>query len=284
MKLVSFKHQDVASYGFVTGSGIVDCGRRLGAQYADLRAVLTQGGLSRMRDLAREAADYQTEEIEFLPVIPNPGKIIGIGGNYRGHLAEANIEPPKYPMVFTRFNDGQVGSGQPILRPPESIQFDFEGELAFVIGTTARRVPVERALDYVAGYANYNDGSIRDWQFHTTQYTVGKSFAKSGAFGPWLVTTDEIPDPSALTLVSRLNGEEMQHAPTSDLLFGVPELIGYLSIFTTLDPGDVVITGTPSGVAIFRKPPPWLKQGDVVEVEISGLGVLRNPVADEMPA
>jgi 2-keto-4-pentenoate hydratase/2-oxohepta-3-ene-1,7-dioic acid hydratase in catechol pathway len=282
MKVSSYLAAGAASYGVVNGTGIIDGKGRLGKDFPDLLSVLQQGALNRLRDIAGEAADYDIVDVEFLPVIPKPGKIIGIGGNYREHVLEANVEMPQHPMIFTRFSEGHVGSGQPMLRPPESEQFDFEAELAFIIGKGGRRIPVEKALDHVAGYANYNDGSIRDWQFHTSQYTVGKSFYRSGAFGPYLVTTDEIPDPSVLTLESRLNGEVMQHASTSDLMFSVPELIAYISSFTILEPGDVVITGTPSGVGIFRKPPVWMKPGDVIEIELTGLGILRNPIADEV--
>ena len=184
-------------------------------------------------------------------------------------------------MIFARYPDSQVGHGQPMLRPRESVQLDFEGELAVVIGKVARRVPAARALDYVAGYSCYNDGSIRDWQRHTSQFTPGKTFPGTGGFGPWLVTTDEIPDPAKLTYETRLNGQVMQKAPLSDLVFDVPALVAYCSIFTTLNPGDVIVTGTTGGVGAFRKPPLWMKPGDVVEVEISGIGTLRNTIADE---
>ena len=282
MKLISFQHKDAESYGVVNGRGIVDCKRRLGSEFPDLCSVLRKGAPDRLREFISQPADHKETEVEILPPILAPHNVFGIGGNYKGHLKEAGVPVPKYPILFNRYCGSHVGSGQTLLRPPESIQFDFEGELAVVIGTSGRRIPVERALDHVAGYANYNDGTIRDWQFHTDQHTAGKSFARSGGFGPWLVTTDEIPDPSALTLVTRLNGQQMQHAPTSDLVFGVPELIAYLSVITTLEPGDVIITGTPTGVGIFRKPPVWLKPGDILDVEISGLGILRCPVADEI--
>ncbi|MBV9747911.1 MAG: fumarylacetoacetate hydrolase family protein [Acetobacteraceae bacterium] len=282
MRLVSFRAGSGASYGVVVGEGIVDAGRRLGAELPDLRSALR--ALDRLRPLANEQPDHRLDAVELLPVIPNPGKILCIGVNYMSHLKETGREPPAYPMIFARFADSQVGASQPMLRPPESEKFDFEGELAVVIGRTASRVPRERAYDCIAGYSCYNDGSIRDWQRHTGQFTPGKNFRATGAFGPWLVTADELPDPAAQTLVTRLNGQEMQRAPISDLVFDIPALIQYCSTFIDLQPGDVIVTGTTGGVGAFRTPPVWMKDGDTVEVEISGIGTLRNPVRDEAAA
>ena len=279
MKLVSFRRDGKASYGVVVDGGIVDAGRRLGASAPDLRSAL--GSLDKLKALAGEAADYPLDGVDFLPVIPNPDKIICIGINYLTHVKETGRPLPEYPMIFTRFPNSQVGHGQPMVRPPESERFDYEGELALVIGTAGRRIPASRALEHIAGYACYNDGSIRDWQRHTVQYTPGKNFERSGAFGPWLVTADEIPDPAALQLTTRLNGQVMQEAPTSDLIFDIPALIAYVSTFTTLYPGDVISTGTTGGVGAFREPPVWMKPGDTVEIEISGIGVLRNPIIDD---
>ena len=208
-------------------------------------------------------------------------KIFCIGINYASHIAETGRPVPEKPVVFMRYANSQVGAGQPIIQPLESEQLDFEGELAVIIGRRGRRIPNAEALDYVAGYACYNDGSIRDFQRHSSQFGPGKNFPSTGAFGPWLVTSDEIPDPSALTLVTRLNGQVMQQAPISDLVFDVPALVAYCSSFTELVPGDVIVTGTTGGVGLFRQPPVWMKQGDVVEVEISGVGVLSNPVHSE---
>jgi 2-keto-4-pentenoate hydratase/2-oxohepta-3-ene-1,7-dioic acid hydratase in catechol pathway len=196
-------------------------------------------------------------------------------------MQEMGRAPPDYPWLFVRWPDSQVGHGQPIIRPTVSEQFDFEGELALVMGRTARHVQAKDALDYVAGYACFMDGSVRDWQRHGSQFTPGKNFYHSGSFGPWLVTVDEIPDPTQLTLETRLNGQTMQTAPISDLRFGIGELIEYCSTFSLLRPGDVISTGTTGGVGFARKPPVWMQPGDVIEIEISGIGVLRNRIADE---
>jgi 2-keto-4-pentenoate hydratase/2-oxohepta-3-ene-1,7-dioic acid hydratase in catechol pathway len=187
-------------------------------------------------------------------------------------------------MIFTRFANSQVGSGQPMIRPPESERFDYEGEMAVIIGKAGRRISRDTALTHVAGYACYNDGSIRDWQRHTSQFAPGKNFAATGGFGPWMVTTDEMPDVTKQTIATRLNGVEVQAAPISDLVFDVPALIAYCSTFTELVAGDVIVTGTTGGVGAYRVPPLWMKEGDVVEVEISGIGILRNPVKDEVKA
>ena len=219
--------------------------------------------------------------VEWLPVIPRPGKILCVGLNYRAHVIETGREAPEYPLLFTRFAESQVGHEAPLIRPAASTRYDYEGELAVVIGRPARHVSRQAALEYVAGYACFNDGSVRDWQRHSTHFTAGKNFVGSGAFGPWLVTRDEIGDPAALHLRTRVNGQEVQSAPTGDLVFDVPSLIEYASTFTRLEPGDVLATGTPSGVGAYREPRLWLKPGDVVEVEIEGIGVLRNPVIDE---
>jgi 2-keto-4-pentenoate hydratase/2-oxohepta-3-ene-1,7-dioic acid hydratase in catechol pathway len=181
-------------------------------------------------------------------------------------------------VIFVRFGDSIVGHGRPLLKPRESAQFDYEGELAVVIGKRARRVPRDRALDYVAGYSCFNDGSIRDYQRHSPQFTPGKNFHASGSFGPWLVTRDEIADPRTLTLTTRLNGSVMQHESVGELCFDVPQLIEYCSTWAQLEPGDVIVTGTPGGVGAGRKPPVWMKGGDTVEVEITGIGTLRNNV------
>ncbi len=282
MKLVSFTVQGANSFGILTEAGIVDAGRRLGS--SDIRSVLDPAGLTKLAPLALEAPDHAVGEVTMLPVVPNPDKILCIGVNYLTHLKETGRPLPTHPMIFTRFPASQVAAGHPMIRPPESVQFDFEGELAVVIGQGGRRISKEDAFAHVAGYACYNDGSIRDWQRHTVQFTPGKNFYATGAFGPALVTADEIADVTALTLVTRLNGEEMQRAPISDLVFDIPALIAYTSAFIPLATGDVIVTGTTGGVGAFRTPPVWMKHGDEVEVEITGLGILRNPVRDEIPS
>ena len=207
-------------------------------------------------------------------------KILCVGVNYRPHIEERGREIPSYPVVFTRFASSLVGPGEPVIRPQASEQLDFEGELAIVIGKNARHVSRENALDYVAGYCCFLDGSVRDWQRHTGQFTAGKNFDRSGAIGP-MVPAADVPDPTTLELTTRVNGEVMQRGNVADLVFDIPRLIEYCSTFTELRPGDIIATGTPGGVGAARTPPVWLKDGDVVEVDISGIGVLRNPIQDE---
>lgn len=283
MRWLTFQSPEGPRLGLIKGAGVVDVSRRLGAPFRSLREALAEGALGRAADeLAAHEGDHELEGLALLPVVPDPDKIICVGVNYAEHRAEMGRgETPEYPVLFTRFANSQVGHGQPLVRPRASAQFDYEGELAVVIGRRGRHVAREGALALVAGYACYNDASVRDWQRHTHQFTPGKNFVGSGAFGPWFVGADELADPAALTLATRLNGVEVQRASTAEMIFDVPALIAYCSTFTELVPGDVIITGTPAGVGSKRKPPLFLKAGDVVEVEISGIGVLRNPVVDE---
>jgi len=212
-------------------------------------------------------------------VIPHPEKILCAGINYRSHAAETGRELPKQPSMFIRFTDTLVGHGGAMIRPTVSDNFDFEGELAVVIGKAGRHIKAEHALDHVAGYTCFVDGSVRDFQKFSV--TSGKNFPGTGPLGPWLVTTDEIPDPSQLTLTTRLNGNTVQHDTTDHMIFDVATIIEYLSTVTWLEPGDVIATGTPDGVGMGRKPPLWMKGGDKVEVEISGIGTLGVNVVDE---
>ncbi|MEG3125950.1 fumarylacetoacetate hydrolase family protein [Sphingomonas sp. GB1N7] len=275
MKLVSFLHKGNASWGIWRDDGIVDMASdaypTLKSALADLAgATATSGGPA-----------IDPGSVTLLAPVPDPGRILCVGLNYKTHITETGREPPKYPMMFPRYPDSLVASGQAMIRPKASQNFDFEGELAFVIGKGGRHIAAANALDHVAGFACLNDGSIRDWQRHTTQFLTGKTFWRSGAFGPWLVTPDETGPIGALTLVTRLNGQEMQRAKLDDLLFGVPELVAYLSTIMPLQPGDVVATGTTGGVGLFRDPPLWMKPGDTVEVEIEKLGTLTNSIEDE---
>ena len=280
MRVVSFEAEGSQSFGLVVADGVVDCGKRIGNR--DLRSVLGSGGLDGLARHLSAPADHAQDEIRYLPVIPNPAaKFLCIGINYRPHMLEMGREPPTHPVVFTRFANSLVGHEQPLQKPAVSEQLDFEGELAVVIGRNARHVSRGSALDYVAGYSCFNDGSVRDFQRHSGQFTPGKNFVASGSFGPWLVTRDEIPDPAALRLETRLNGQVVQSESTGELIFGVAELIEYISTWTELVPGDVIVTGTPGGVGAGRKPPLWMRPGDRVEVEISGLGCLANPIAAE---
>ncbi len=225
-------------------------------------------------------------QITFLPVIPNPDKILCVGLNFLEHIREVGKKIEDYPLLFIRLASSQVGHLQPILRPRASDHLDFEGELAIIIGKhpsakPARHILKEDALAYVAGYTIYNDASVRDWQRHTTQYTPGKNFPATGASGPCMTTADEIPDPTQLHLTTRLNGNVVQDSGLHDLRFSIPEIIAYISTFTELLPGDVISTGTPSGVGAARKPPLWLQPGDTIEVEIPKIGKLINPVQQE---
>jgi 2-keto-4-pentenoate hydratase/2-oxohepta-3-ene-1,7-dioic acid hydratase in catechol pathway len=283
MKLVSFLHAGRSSYGVVVDGGIVDAApfaTRLGAT---LKEALERESLGALADhTARADARLAFGDVELLPVIPDPQKILCVGINYLSHVKETGREVPDKPMIFARFADSQTAHDAPIVCPSVSERLDFEGELAVVIGRRARHVRAADAFDVIAGYACYNDGSVRDWQRHTSQFTPGKNFPQTGGFGPWLVTRDEVGDPSRLSLTTRLNGEVMQRATTDDLIFPIPQLIEYCSTFCTLLPGDVIITGTTGGVGAFREPPLWMKAGDVVEVEISRIGTLRNVVVDEV--
>ncbi|OYU64119.1 MAG: 5-carboxymethyl-2-hydroxymuconate isomerase [Bradyrhizobium sp. PARBB1] len=281
MKLLSFVADGRASFGAVKDNGVVDLGARM-PECASLRQLLETNRVAEATALvAANAADRAIDKIAFAPVIPDPGKIICVGLNYRDHVAETGRTVTEKPALFARFACSQVGHMQPIVRPKVSDNFDYEGELALVIGKEGRHIPAGQALDHVAGYACYNEGSVRDWQRHTSQFLSGKTFANSGSFGPWLVTRDESPDPSKLTLQTRLNGTVVQHTTTDLLITGIPELITYISTICPLVPGDVIVTGTPGGVGLKRTPPLWMKPGDTVEVEISGIGVLQNSVIAE---
>ncbi|MGF7055769.1 2-keto-4-pentenoate hydratase/2-oxohepta-3-ene-1,7-dioic acid hydratase in catechol pathway [Bosea sp. OAE752] len=283
MKLVSFVANGLSSFGAVKDQSIVDLGPHFsGAGITSLRRLLAADALAEAREVAAgRLPELALSAVTLLPPIPDPGKIICVGLNYHDHVTETGRTVTEHPSIFARFPESQVGHLQPMVRPIESEHFDYEGELAFVIGRGGRRIPESAALSAIAGYACYNEGSIRDWQRHTSQFIAGKTFARSGSFGPWLVTADEIPDPSRLTLETRLNGETVQKATTDQLITGIPALIRYCSTIMTLEPGDVIVTGTPGGVGAKRTPPLWMKPGDTVEVEISGIGVLRNPVSAE---
>jgi 2-keto-4-pentenoate hydratase/2-oxohepta-3-ene-1,7-dioic acid hydratase in catechol pathway len=282
MKLASFIIQGRSTYGVVDGEHVIDLESVKQSFGTDLKQAIANNRLAELsHEVLASLPRIPLAEVTFLPVIPNPGKVLCIGINYATHVRETGREMPTYPMTFTRFADSQTAHLQPIVRPKASHKLDFEGELAVVIGKPARHVKQADALDYVAGYACYNDGSVRDWQKHTIQFVPGKNFPNTGGFGPWLVTRDEISDPQDLELTTRLNGEVMQHTSTSDMIFDVRALIEYCSTFTELAPGDVIVSGTTGGVGAFREPPVWMKPGDEVEIEISRIGILRNSIVDE---
>jgi 2-keto-4-pentenoate hydratase/2-oxohepta-3-ene-1,7-dioic acid hydratase in catechol pathway len=278
MKLLSFAADGKEFFGAVSGDGVVTLNDRIGQP--TLRAALAAGALDAMRRAAKDAKpDRKLADVKFLPVIPHPEKILCAGVNYRSHAAEIGRELPKQPSMFIRFTDTLVGHNGSLIRPLVSDNFDFEGELTVVIGRAGRHIKAEHALDHVAGYTIFVDGSVRDYQKFSV--TSGKNFPGTGPLGPWLVTTDEIPDPGKLTLTTRLNGQQVQHSPTDKLIYSIPQIIAFCSDFTALSPGDIIATGTPEGVGHSRKPPLWMKAGDTLEVEITGIGVLRVGIADE---
>ena len=281
MKLTSFSRNNVAGYGAVADGGIIDLTLAIeGAP--DLKSLLEADGLAKAADYALgRSADYALEEIEFLPLIPNAPKVICVAVNYQAHAREAGRTIAEYPVLFHRHAQTQVGHRASLLVPKVSEQLDFEGEIAVVLGRGGAHIAPADAMNYVAGYSCYNEASVRDWQFHVHQYSMGKNFNATGGFGPWLVTRDEIPDPDALTVTTTLNGEQMQFGEFNDVAFDIPALISYVSQALPWCPGDVLVTGTPGGVGFKRKPPIFLKKGDVVEVEVNLVGTLVNPVANE---
>jgi 2-keto-4-pentenoate hydratase/2-oxohepta-3-ene-1,7-dioic acid hydratase in catechol pathway len=282
MKLVSLVTANGPGYGVVKDGGVVDLRRRFGDRLPTLRALLSAGALPEAERIARDTApDFPLDGLQLAPVIPDPDKIICIGMNYRDHVAEVGRTVTEKPALFARFAGSQVGHLQPLVKPAVSDQFDYEGELAVVIGKQGRHIPASRALEHVAGYSCYNEGSVRDWQRHTSQFLAGKTFAGTGAFGPWLVTADEIPDPARLILETRLNRQRVQHTTTDLMITSIPEQIAYISTMLPLLPGDVIVSGTPGGVGLKRSPQLFMQPGDIAEVEISGIGVLRNPVIAE---
>lgn len=282
MKLASYVVNGQPSYGLVSERGLIDLGTKFGRRFPTLRALLAAGELEEVARAGRERKpDYQQDQVTFLPTIPDPEKIFCVGINYHAHREETGRSEMAYPTIFTRYANTQVGHAQPLIKPRVSNDFDYEAELAVIIGKRARHVSKERAFDYIAGYACFNDGSVRDWQRHTSQFTPGKNFVGTAGLGPWMATKDEVSDPTSLSLVMRLNGREMQRTTTDLMIFDIRTLIQYLTTFSELVPGDVIATGTPGGVGSRRNPPVWMKPGDIAEVEISGIGVLRNPVVGE---
>ncbi|WP_076999954.1 fumarylacetoacetate hydrolase family protein [Variovorax sp. KK3] len=283
MKLISYHYQGQDSYGAVlAGDRVADLRSVFGARADDLKALIAADLLA---EAARAAAGANETlalaEVQLLPVIPNPGKIVCVGLNYGDHVRETGRTVTEQPTLFLRVAESQLAHGEDIALPPESSKLDYEGEIAVVIGKGGRRIAEADAWQHIAGYACYNDGTIRDWQTATPQWTAGKNFWRTGGFGPWMVTRDEIADDQVMTLVTRLNGEEMQRTTTDKLIHSIPRQIAHISAFTPLSPGDVIVTGTPGGVGAKRTPPVWMKAGDVVEVEVDAIGVLRNGVRGE---
>ncbi|MBJ6121626.1 fumarylacetoacetate hydrolase family protein [Sphingomonas mollis] len=277
MAFISFRRPDgTASYGRIDGDRVIDCGA-VADTPADLKAAIAAGVL----DTLDAGPSLGLAEVLLLPVIPHPSKILCVGHNYESHRQETGRAKVDHPSIFTRFADTLIADGQPIIRPRASTNLDFEGELAIVIGRGGRAIAEADALDHIAGYACFNDASIRDWQWHTTQFAPGKNFPGTGAFGPQLVTPDEAGDLSDVRVTTRLNGEIVQDQPIRDMIFPLAKIIAYISAFTPLSPGDVIATGTPGGVGAKRTPPLWMKAGDRVEVAIGPIGTLSNTIIDE---
>ena len=282
MRIVHFERDGAAGIAADDGSGwhgLTACETGFPGTLPEL---IAQGAdlLRAGRDLlSRPAIDLNT--VRILPPVTRPPKILCVGVNYDDHIEESGLQKPTYPEIFGRFATSLIAHGEPILRPRESSALDYEAELAVVIGQGGRRISRDEALGHVAGYSLFNDASIRDFQLRTPQWTMGKNFDGTGAFGPWLVTPDAVPPgASGLRIQGRLNGRVMQQSRTDLLIFGVADLIALISVAMSLEPGDVIITGTPGGVGAARKPPVFMQPGDVFEVEIDGLGVLSNPVQD----
>jgi 2-keto-4-pentenoate hydratase/2-oxohepta-3-ene-1,7-dioic acid hydratase in catechol pathway len=274
-RYISFRRPDgTPSFGRVDGDVIRDLGTASGPAW--LKDALGE-------DLAQltPTATYDRGRVRLLPVVPNPGKILCVGLNYATHVAETGREQKEFPAIFHRWADTLIADGEPLVRPHESTRFDYEGELAVVIGKGGRRISRARAWDHVAGLSIFNDASVRDWQRHNIQFTPGKNFPATGAFGPELVTADEIADLGGQRVQTRLNGQLVQDQPVSDMIWDIPFVIEYCSTFTELRPGDVIATGTPGGVGDKRNPPLYMKAGDRVEIEIGTVGKLENTVIDE---
>ena len=283
MKLISFLHHNIPSYGIVQGDDVLNLTPILGAQAPDLKSLIAHNMVDQAaKALASHKPDLKLADLHLLPVITNPNKIVCVGLNYADHVRETGRELTESPALFLRVSESQVGHGQNIVRPPESHRLDYEGEIAVIIGKGGRRISEADSWSHIAGYSCYNDGSVRDWQVSTTQWTAGKNFWRTGGFGPWMVTADEIKPDQKMTLITRLNGQELQRATTDMMIHSIPRQIAYISTFIPLEPGDVIVTGTPAGVGFSRKPPRFMKAGDLCEVEIEGVGLLRNPIVDQV--
>ncbi|KPF54251.1 5-carboxymethyl-2-hydroxymuconate isomerase [Novosphingobium sp. AAP1] len=275
-RLISFRRPDgLPSFGRLDGDTVHDLGTAGSAAF--LKDVADQ-------DLAALPAtgQFALADVRLLPVVPNPGKILCVGLNYATHVAETGREQKEFPAIFTRWADTLIADGEPLLRPRETERFDYEGELAVVIGKGGRRIARADAMAHVAGFSIFNDGSARDWQRHNIQFTPGKNYPATGAFGPALVLPDEVADLGSQRVQTRLNGELVQDQPISDMIWDIPFVIEYCSTFTPLAPGDVIVTGTPGGVGDKRKPPLYMKAGDVCEISVGVIGTLTNPVIDEI--
>jgi 2-keto-4-pentenoate hydratase/2-oxohepta-3-ene-1,7-dioic acid hydratase in catechol pathway len=277
MRWLSFLRDGKPTFGYVAGDGVVDVGAR--EPFPDLKSAIAADALGDLAARCVTRADLPLAGLTYLPTVPNPDKILCVGLNYRAHQEETGRGGEGHPTIFVRFAAAQVGHDQPMLRPRESATLDFEGEIALIIGKAGRRIAKADALAHVAGFGIYNDGSVREYQRHTSQFTPGKNFAATGGFGPWMMTPDEVGDVTKMEITTRLNGEVMQNATADLLVFDFGDIIAYCSTFCELAPGDVIVTGTPGGVGAARKPPVFMDEGDRIEVEVKPIGVLRHVVA-----
>ena len=282
MKLLSFLRNGNTGFGLVKNNGIIDLSGILGDDVRTIKKVLELDLLDLIEDMTKgKDPDFGWTDVTVIPVIPDPAKILCIGLNYAKHVAETKRPDSKHPTIFTRFADTQVGHNGIIYKPKVSEAFDYEGEMAIIIGKGGRNISKKSAMKHVVGFSCYNDVTVRDWQRHTSQFTPGKNYPSTGGFGPMMVTNDEVRDYKKLNIQTRLNGKIMQDSKLSQLIFPIPELINYISTFTPLSPGDVIVSGTPGGVGDRRDPPIYMKDGDIVEVEITKLGILKNRVMAE---
>ena len=283
MKIVRFKIGEQTSYGVVAGTGVIDVGARLGRTYADVVDVLGANALNRVAEFAGgRIPDHALDAIEFLPPVRGLNAVLAVGRNYGSAYEDMGTKFPGHPSIFMRRYEAQAGHLQPLVRPKASHLFDGEAELAVVIGTGGRHIAEDKALEHIAGYSIFNDGSVVDWGDHTARnVTPGKNFVASGAFGPWMVTADEIADPAQLTIEHRINGEQVQHGSTSEMIFSIGAILAYLSTFAALEPGDVITTGSPGGIRPRRDKGLYYQPGDTIEMAIGGIGTLINPVVDE---
>ena len=283
MKLVSYRNGGEATFGAVVDGGLAELKARLGGRYADLGAVLAADALAAAEKAAQgAAADVSLDDIDYLLPVPNPPKIFCVGRNYRAyHEVREEGKTPEYPSIFGRFTSSFTAHGEALLKPTESDQLDYEGELGVIIGRPGRHVPAADALDYIGGYTRMNEGTVRDWSKRGTQNCPSKNFYRSGSIGPWMVTADEIADPMKLHIRTTVSGDVRQDGGTELMIFDIAYVIAHISKFTRLEPGDIIATGSPGGSAIEMDPQAWLKAGDTLEVDISGVGTLENPVAAE---
>ncbi len=277
MKLLSFSKNGKASFGALVGDGVIDLAKR--TKYASLRETLAADALKEVASAATGAADYKLADVTLLTPVPDAEKIICIGINYRAHCIEVGRAFPEQPSVFLRLHSSLVASGEDIVRPTVSQDFDYEGELAVVIGKGGHKIGRDKALSHVAGYTLLNDGSIRDFQLKGS-LAIGKNFFATGSVGPVMLTADEVADPTKLVIETRLNGKRLQYSGIDDLIFDIPAIIEYVSAAIPLAPGDIIATGTPDGVQLGHKPSQWMKPGDKLEIEVPQIGILRNQVVD----